>query len=279
MAGRASLRGEIADAQIREELTEFSIWYHTIDLRPGLQTPGVFDLRSVVDRLPWADIKGKRCLDVGTFDGFWAFEMERRGASEVYAVDVDDPMSYDWPEILSPRRLGRVLEGYDHGDTGQRFEFVHSVLGSGVQRRICSIYDLDPDEIGTFDVVFCSSLLLHLRDPMAALAALRRVCTGHLMTNDPIDLQQTLISPRRPAAHFDGVDRLQWWTPNPAGHVRMLQSAGFEVLRRARPVVMPYRERPTARGPRDVIRRGAHRLLTGMPQVGVLQQPILSRPI
>ena len=42
-------------------------------------------------------LRGKRCLDVGTYDGFWAFEMERRGAAEVVAVDVLDHARWDWP--------------------------------------------------------------------------------------------------------------------------------------------------------------------------------------
>ncbi len=40
-----------------------------------------------------------RVLDVGTWDGFWAFEMERRGA-DVVALDVEHESEYDWP----PRR-------------------------------------------------------------------------------------------------------------------------------------------------------------------------------
>ena len=42
-------------------------------------------------------LDGKRCLDVGTYDGFWAFEIEQRGAKEVVAVDVLDPRRWDWP--------------------------------------------------------------------------------------------------------------------------------------------------------------------------------------
>ena len=67
------------------------IWYHTIELAPGVETPGWFDLRPIVDQLPWPDVRGKRCLDVGTYDGFLAFEMERRGASVVVATDIAEP--------------------------------------------------------------------------------------------------------------------------------------------------------------------------------------------
>ena len=73
-------------------------WYHTIRLPNGVTTPGLYDTLGELERVPFpADLKGKRCLDVGTADGFWAFEMERRGAAEVVAIDIDDPEGYDWP--------------------------------------------------------------------------------------------------------------------------------------------------------------------------------------
>ena len=79
-------------------MTEARTWYHTIDLPDGSSTPGYFDTRAAPPYVVWPDaLRGGRCLDVGTFDGFWAFEMERRGAAEVVAIDVDDPTRYDWP--------------------------------------------------------------------------------------------------------------------------------------------------------------------------------------
>src|SRR5918992_453784 len=73
-------------------------WYHTIELAPGVVTPGWFDTRGVVDQIPLpASLAGKRCLDIATFDGFWAFEMERRGAQDVTAIDILDPRAWDWP--------------------------------------------------------------------------------------------------------------------------------------------------------------------------------------
>jgi tRNA (mo5U34)-methyltransferase len=70
-------------------------WWHTIEIEPGLVTRGGWDLRPTADVMPWPDLAGKRCLDVGTMDGFWAFELERRGASEVLAIDVLDPQRLD----------------------------------------------------------------------------------------------------------------------------------------------------------------------------------------
>src|ERR671930_603318 len=76
-------------------------WWHVIDVAPGVVTPGWWDLRPTAERMPWPrSLTGTRCLDVGTMDGFWAFELERRGAAEVVAIDVEDPEALDWPASL-----------------------------------------------------------------------------------------------------------------------------------------------------------------------------------
>ena len=73
-------------------------WWHVIEIAPGLVTPGSWDLRPTAERMPWpASLEGGRCLDVGTMDGFWAFELERRGAGEVVAIDLVDPARHDSP--------------------------------------------------------------------------------------------------------------------------------------------------------------------------------------
>ncbi|MCW2544949.1 MAG: hypothetical protein JWM40_2501, partial [Frankiales bacterium] len=64
-------------------------WYHTIDVAPGVATPGFVDVRPFLARALPASLAGKRCLDVGTFDGFCAFGMEDRGAGSVVGIDVD----------------------------------------------------------------------------------------------------------------------------------------------------------------------------------------------
>src|SRR4051812_50070915 len=82
-----------------------------MELAPGLETPGWHDTRPVVGEIPFpASLEGKRCLDVGTFDGFWAFEMERRGAAEVIAIDVLDPGQWDWPYGHEPEVVDSLAE-------------------------------------------------------------------------------------------------------------------------------------------------------------------------
>ena len=200
-------------------------WYHTIELPGGVVTPGRFDTRHALRRVPLpGSLQGKRCLDVGTSDGFWAFEMERRGASEVVAIDVDESGRLDWPASVPERdRWG------DPGRARQAFAIAAEALGSSVKRVDLSVYELSPDVLGSFDFVFMGSLLLHLRDPVRALAAVASVVRGELLCSEPISLSLTLLRPRWPAAALDARGRPTWWPPNVAGLRRLVEAGGFSV--------------------------------------------------
>ena len=229
-------------SDLREAMDSNPVWYHTIELTQGLVTPGWFDLRPVVDRMPWPAVAGKRCLDVGTYDGFLAFEMERRGAAEVVAVDIDDHDRWDWPPDVRAEGGARLAE-LAGPEKGRGFRIAHAALGSKVQRRSVSVYDLTVEALGSFDVVVCGTLLLHLRDPLRALEAIRGVCRpgGSFLSAEQIGLWLTLLHPRRPIAELNGVGELcQWWEPNLAGHRRMVFVAGFEIVRGTRPYRVLY---------------------------------------
>ena len=226
----------IAARDLHAEVASQSLWYHTMELAPGVVTPGWFDLRPVVDRLPWPDLRGKRCLDIATYDGFLAFEMERRGAAEVVATDIASHTEWDW----LPRERASGVE-YLHeiaGTKGRGFEIAAAALGSSVKRHFVNIYDLDPDVIGEFDFVVCGSLLLHLRDPFRALEAVRRVCRGEFLSAEQVDVATTALSKRRAIYRLYARDG-QWVVPNVAGHRKMLEVAGFDVVRTIAPYAIP----------------------------------------
>ena len=186
-----------AVAPLAERIAERS-WYHTLELAPGVLTPGFFDTRPTVAHVPLpTDLSGLRCLDVGTWDGFWAFEMERRGAASVTALDIEDPERWDWPPQA---RFGETnearmayLRSFKSGASS--FALAKEALGSQVERVDCSVYDLDPAVHGSFDLVFMGSLLLHLRDPVRALDAVRSVCGGQAVLAESIELLSTLARP------------------------------------------------------------------------------------
>jgi tRNA (mo5U34)-methyltransferase len=222
----SELSGTPSAQEIREQVAALE-WYHTMELAPGVLTPGWLDHRTVAARVPFPPLQGLRCLDVGTFNGFWAFEMERRGAREVIGIDVLDPYVWEWPADSEQSTIHAIARRTARGDG---FELARRCLRSSVTRLDLSVYDLDPAQTGTFDVVYLGSLLIHLRDPVRALASIRRVCSGTLIVVDGIDLPLTLRSPRLPVARLDARGRPWWWYPNAAGLRRMIEAAGFEVI-------------------------------------------------
>jgi tRNA (mo5U34)-methyltransferase len=90
-------------------------------------------------------LHGKRVLDIGAWDGWFSFQMERRGA-EVLAID-----NWDNP----------------------RFHQAKAMLHSRVEYRQMDIYELTPQRVGYFDIVLFMGVLYHLKHP---LLALERVC-------------------------------------------------------------------------------------------------------
>ena len=266
-------------ADHRHRIAAHPLWYHTIEVAPGVVTPGWFDLRAIVDRMPWPDLAGRRCLDIGTYDGFLAFEMERRGASEVVAVDIADPDEWDWPARLRAQG-GTNLAQLAGADKSAGFALAAELLDSKVKRHEVSIYDLAAAELGTFDVVTCGSLLLHLRDPLRALEAVRGVTSGVFLSAETIDLSLSVLHPREAVARLNVVDELcQWWIPNVAGHRRMIESAGFDIVRASKPYAIPYgAAHPSPRTARDraqwMFRRAVLRG-TGVPHVAVLARPAI----
>jgi tRNA (mo5U34)-methyltransferase len=176
-----------------------------------------------------AALAGRRALDVGTFDGFWAFELEKRGA-EVVATDVPRLDAAEWPPANRPRleRAAREL----NVELGRGFRIAAEALGSSVRRVEVSVYDLDAEAIGgPVDFAFVGALLLHLRDPVRALERVRGVLApgGRLTIVEPVDPVTSLLAPRRSAARFQATETdFNWWAANVACLRQWLAAAGFE---------------------------------------------------
>src|SRR5277367_827635 len=124
-------------------------YYHSIELPDGRVIPGIQSIEKQRWRLAQFPIpqhlRGKRVLDIGAWDGWFSFEMERRGAT-VVAVDAT--------------KRTRFLEA-------------KAMLNSKVEHVIADISFLTPRDIGYFDIVLFFGVLYHLKHPMLAL---ERVC-------------------------------------------------------------------------------------------------------
>jgi tRNA (mo5U34)-methyltransferase len=185
-------------------------WFHRIDLGDGLITPGIDDSPGKLARLRLpASLAGRTVLDVGAWDGFFAFEAERRGAARVLAVD-----SFCWSGDGWGKKAG--------------FELAREALGSKVEDAEIEVLDLDPARIGTFDVVLFLGVLYHMRHPLLALEKVAAVTQGLLVLETKVDF----LHVHRPAAAFYpekelNNDPTNWWGPNPAALTAMLRAVGF----------------------------------------------------
>jgi len=194
-------------------------WYHTLDL-PGVTTRGMFDLRSYVGHYGLPErMDGMRVLEVGTWDGFWAFEMERRGA-DVVALDLDDERELDWPVRRRPAQ-------WPGQPRGQGFHVARELLGSRVERVVGSIYHATPRELGTFDLVFCGSVLIHLRDQLLALERIAALSHGRFIGAEEYDPLLDLLPVPLSRYRADRDAAVVFWMPSRRTWRRMLWSAGF----------------------------------------------------
>lgn len=207
-------------------------WYHTVELGNGLLSKGLVDHRSVVDNygIP-KSLKGKTALDVATGDGFFAFEMERRGADRVVAVDVPTIGECDW----MPRMKTRLGDSATIHSWPTHFRMAHAMRRSKVEYRAASVYDLSPYTVGTFDVVFCGSLLLHLQNPLGALTAIRSVTDEMLVIETAVDPafeepgDEPLLSFGYPAPEGEPGEGNSYWVFSTCALQKMLAYADFPV--------------------------------------------------
>jgi len=139
----------------REEaqaLIEKATWYHGWEILPGMPTGGksVTDPKKVLDRygVP-KNLEGLRALDIGAWDGPYSFELERRGA-KVVSYDIQDPDS-------------------------TAFNTAKKILGASCEYVRSSVYNLDPEKLGQFDLVLYLGVFYHLKHPMVAWNRIREV--------------------------------------------------------------------------------------------------------
>jgi SAM-dependent methyltransferase len=154
------------------------------------------------------------------------------------AVDVENLEDLDWPEPR-PRFTAESRERL--ALSKRSFELAKEALRSSVERRFVSVYDLSPDVVGRFDLAFLGTLLHHLRDPIGALQAIRRVCDGPLVLVGVFSPWKTALLPFTPVTELLEMGAQPFFeVPNLAGLRRQLELGGWQVERWGRPHLQPY---------------------------------------
>jgi 2-polyprenyl-6-hydroxyphenyl methylase/3-demethylubiquinone-9 3-methyltransferase len=164
-------------------------------------------------------VAGKRCLDAGTGLGFFAQELDRRGAAEVVAIDIG-------PSLVE--RLQALLPSADC--------------------RVADMMDLEAALGGeTFDVIVCSEAIEHTPQPrLAVLGLARRLRPGGLLSlSCPNRAWRWLLSVAQAIGlrkHYTGYEN---WVG--AGEMRRwLEEAGLELLRAEGVHLVPWQLVPKA---------------------------------
>ncbi len=119
------------------------------------------------------------------------------------------------------------------------FWLCHAAFGSKARKVHGTVYEV-PDEVGPVDVTTFGCVLLHLRDPFAALASALRLTRETVVVTEPVQLRRwpalllrlsgcaapVFLPDARTAAPKD-----TWWALTPRVVRRFLAVLGFEEAR------------------------------------------------
>lgn len=213
-------KSESRRQELKERISELAPWWHRIDLGGGIFTKDSSYHGEPVDhpRMLWERVRevtpipfaGASVLDVGCNAGCCSFEAERLGAARVVGIDAVE------------RHLAQA-------------RFVREVLGSQVDFRKMSAYDLSPD-LGKFDIVLFLGVIYHCRHPLLILDRLRSVTDGLLVVESATFLhggaQELGELPAQPMWIVDNLPDscealVNWFVPSPAALKAMLRASGF----------------------------------------------------
>ena len=199
-------------------------WWHSIDLPTDdfdmLVTPGAVDHCSeelATDRFGMPlSLKNKTVLDVGTWDGYFAFLAEKRGG----IVTAIDP-----------------LQGCSHMDQGTAgFELAKEVLESNVTFYQQSLF-VHSLNFGfgnlTYDIVLYYGVLYHVEDPIGELYNLFKITGEFALIETAISPEIELNGERLPNWVFKPGhenDPTNFFYPNLTGLETALKHVGFKSM-------------------------------------------------
>ena len=201
------------EMEIGRRIEAVPYWWHSIKLG-NLVTPGhenesflplTPDFQSWIAQVIPEDLTGKSVLDIGTWDGYFSFLAEERGASRVVAVDK-----------MACRHHVSNLDG---------FWTAHEILKSRVQLMQIDVYDITR-VAEDFDVVFFFGVLYHLKHPLLALEKLYERTKELLLLETHVNTSETMSMDFYEGDEYGG-DPTNWWGPSVKLVEAMCRVCGF----------------------------------------------------
>jgi len=210
-------------------------FYQAIDLPGRGHVPGAWDHRRSADvYLGHSAFKGKTALDIGPANGFWSFEMEKRGA-EVTALELGE--DDEWDAVPHADQDAGSLTGQlklNVAGTHEQFCICRDALRSRVAVVRGSVYNA-PRLVQPSDVVLLGNILQHLRDPFlaieraASVAKQRIIISESIWHNDPalLNSAQLYLIPRQETPNVNH----SWYQVSPVFVMEALKILGFGNLK------------------------------------------------
>ena len=199
-------------------------FYHSIEL-PGIGLQqGNWDLRGGYDDYFGGHrFSGERVLDIGASSGALSFEIERRGAAEVVAFDLDEGLSYDCRLPTADEALAEARDRI--AQVKNAFWLCHDLLASSV-KVVYGHAGALPAELCRFDVVVMGNILQHLQDPVGAvLQAARR--SDHLIITEADWMRGVVADDFVGMLMFDLPNPFSWYQVKPGLLCNLLGRWGF----------------------------------------------------
>jgi SAM-dependent methyltransferase len=239
-AFRLRYTGTANEDEFRKRSSELDWWYHSYYFDNGFAVRGEYDIGLDIASYGFpASMEGMRVLDVGTGAGWFAHYFEQKGAivTTVDArgyCDFDMYGRYENPAVQAggrqPDRTDEAGNPIYDSPVSRGFWIMKDILKSRIRFRNARIYDLSPELFGgeKFDLVFLGAILCHVRDPIGALMAARKVCRSKVMASVPTVIGEPASEtmPRQYLPYTD-VDNISWWLPNEACLRHWFLAAGF----------------------------------------------------
>ena len=239
-AFRLRYAGTANEDEFKKRCRDLDWWYHSYYFDNGLAVRGEYDIGADIESYGFPEsMEGMRVLDVGTGAGWFAHYFEQKGAS-VTTVDARGYCDFDMygrHQYPSVQEGGRQPDRFDEqgnpiydSPVSRGFWIMKDILKSRVRFRNARIYELSPELFGgeKFDLVFLGAILCHVRDPIGALMAARKVCRFKVVATVPTVIGEPASEtmPRQYLPYTD-IDRISWWLPNEACLRHWFLAAGF----------------------------------------------------
>jgi tRNA (mo5U34)-methyltransferase len=232
-------------AELKSRILAYPRWYHSFHLDEKIKITGWAEAEKAYPPSAFAENSflyyhlperwaGKSVLDIGGWDGALAFEMERRGSTNIVLVNPKNLDDLDLP-LLGPGSREEIEKKYLAN--GYPLDDIHSGgarllirwFDSRVRILDSSVYNLPEKLQNPFDLTLFLGLLYHLRDPLRGLEAASR------LTREMLILETMCFPEDHPLAgvansyceFLGGRAGHNWWTFNHHALEQMLRACGF----------------------------------------------------